>query len=57
MKNQAAIERELHDAKIRDYIDNFEEKNLFRREKNMLYRNKQAVQQMERTEHFFLKEL
>ena len=27
MKTQAAIERELHDAKIRDYIDHFEEKN------------------------------
>lgn len=40
MKSRAAMERELHDAKIRDYIDNFEQKNQFRRDKNVLYRNK-----------------
>ena len=37
LKNDNAVLREVHDAKIRDYIDTFEQKNVFRRDKNILY--------------------
>lgn len=56
-KNQNAILKEMHDAKIKQYIEDFEEKNLFRRETTQLYRNKHMVQQMQRTEKYFLQDL
>lgn len=57
LKNDNAVLREVHDAKIRDYIDTFEQKNVFRRDKNILYQKKQAIQQVQRTEALFIKDL
>lgn len=45
-KNEAALLKEMHDAKIKNYIGQFEKKNAFRREKTELYKNKHAVQQV-----------